>query len=90
MRDVAVEISNLIDGLYSDYKVEKISLDCRIMNGLVFENDYWAIDLDSKCFALKIIDISLWWNGEDEEKIPQLKRIRTLSGVIVDFYKGFG
>lgn len=27
-----------------------------------------------------IIESSMYWTGEDEKKIPQLKRLRTLAG----------
>ena len=35
---------------------------------------------DLKDFCEKIIDLSINWTGEDEEKIPALKTIRTLAG----------
>lgn len=34
-----------------------------------------------------IIDVSIFWTGEDEEKFPLLKRIRTLSGFYLEKYK---
>ena len=34
----------------------------------------------------KIIDASLYWTGEDEERNPTLKTIRTLAGFYLDKY----
>ncbi len=33
--------------------------------------------------ASTIIDASLFWTGQDEEKSPKLKRARTLAGLIL-------
>jgi hypothetical protein len=34
--------------------------------------------------ASKIIDVSLYWTGQDEERNPGLKKIRTLAGLILN------
>lgn len=38
-----------------------------------------------------IIESSMYWTGEDEKKIPQLKRLRTLAGYYLnsDVYVGY-
>lgn len=33
--------------------------------------------------AEEVIEASLYWSGEDEERNPRLKRIRTLAGLIL-------
>lgn len=44
-----------------------------------------ADDREKKLFELcyLIIDASLYWTGEDEERNPKLKRMRTLAGLYV-------
>ncbi len=34
-----------------------------------------------------IIESSMYWTGEDEKKIPQLKRLRTLAGYYLNSEK---
>ncbi len=41
----------------------------------------------SKKACEAIIEASQYWNGEDEDKHPELKRIRTLCGSWIDDYK---
>jgi len=37
--------------------------------------------------ARAVIEASMWWTGEDEEKNPSLKRARTLAGIIMHDYR---
>lgn len=37
--------------------------------------------------AKAVIEASMWWTGEDEEKNPFLKRARTLARVILHDYR---
>lgn len=34
--------------------------------------------------AREVLDASLYWTGEDEERNPLLKRIRSLAGFVLD------
>ena len=35
---------------------------------------------DLNTFCNRILELSIYWTGEDEKKIPALKTIRTLAG----------
>lgn len=56
-----------------------------VLNSLLFNLD-WAAhsDWDDSTLAAKIIEISIYWRGEDEEKFPALKTLRTLAGDIAN------
>ena len=50
-------------------------------------NDIQQIKKDLLGLSENIVEASLYWTGEDEEKNPKLKRIRTLAGFYKDRYK---
>ncbi len=49
-------------------------------------NDPDQIKKDLKDLADKIIEASLLWNSDDEEKNPALRTARTLAGIFKDRY----